>query len=117
MQNLNEVKWGTYIARAFANIFFFYYETNFFKNNISFFRYIDDIIVFNWDNFENISFSVYPKGLVLKNTNSTNFSAFLDLKINFATKNWVISVDNKRLDIILKLIIWLTGLLALAKKF
>ena len=61
-------------------------------------RDIDDIIVFNRDNFKNISLSIYPKELVLKNTNSTNFSSFLDLKINFASNNWLISVYNKKLD-------------------
>ena len=78
--------------------FLFYYDTNFMKHNINFFRYIDDIIVFNWDNFEDIFLSIYPKELVLKNTNSNNFSSFLDLKISFVNNNWLISVYDKRLD-------------------
>ena len=61
-------------------------------------RYIDNITVLHCDNFENISLFIYPKELVLKNTNSTNFCPFLDLKINFATNNWLISVYDKRLD-------------------
>ena len=86
-----KVMWGA------QNIFLFYYETNFINHNINFFRYIDDITSFNCDNFESISFSFYPKELVLKNTNSNNFTSFLDQKIHFATKNWVISVYDKRL--------------------
>ena len=93
---------GSSFSSAFANIFLFYHETNFIKHNINFFRYIDDIIVFNCDNFEDISLSIYLKELVLKNTNSTNFSAFLDLKINFANNNWLICVYDKRLDFIFK---------------
>ena len=51
---------GCSFFSSFANIFLFNYETNFY-HNINFFRYIDDIIVFNCDNFENISLSIYPK--------------------------------------------------------
>ena len=38
--------------------------------------------------------SIYPNDLVLKNTNSTKFGFFLDLKINFAN-NWLINVYDK----------------------
>ena len=34
----------------------------------------------------------------LKKTNSTNFSSFLDLKINFAANICLVSVHDKRLD-------------------
>ena len=44
-------------STAFANIFLFYYETNFINHNINFFRYIDDDIVLN---FDSISLSIYP---------------------------------------------------------
>ena len=93
---------GNSFSGAFANVFLLYYETNFIKHNINFFRYINDIIVFNCDKFEDISLSIYPKVLVLKNTNSTNFSSFLDLKINFANNNWLISIYDKRLDLKIK---------------
>ena len=89
---------GSSFSSAFANVFLFYYETNFIKHNINFFRYIDDIIVFNCDNFEDISLYIYRKELVLKKINSINFSSSLDLKINFANNNWFISVHDKRLD-------------------
>ena len=69
---------------------FFYYKTNLTYYNINFIRYIDAIIVFNCNNFENISLSIYPKELVLKNTNSTNFITFLDLKMNFLTNIYLI---------------------------
>ena len=67
---------GSSFSSAFVNAFLFYYETKFIKHNINFFRYIDDINVlweFNCENFEDISLSIYPKELVLKNTNSNNF--------------------------------------------
>ena len=81
---------GSSFSSAFGNIFLFSHKTNFIKHNINFFRYIDDIIVFNCDNFEDIFLSIYPKELVLKNTNSANFSSFLGLKINFANNNWLL---------------------------
>ena len=58
---------GNSFSSPFANIFLFYYETNFIKHNINIFRYIKDIIVFNCDNFKKISLSIYPKELALKN--------------------------------------------------
>ena len=90
------------IPSALPKIFLFYNEINFIKNNINFFRYLDNTVVLNCDSFENISFSIYPKELALKNTNSTNFRSFLDLKINFGTKKWLISVYDKRLDFYFK---------------
>ena len=63
--------------------------------NINFFRHIDDIIVFNFDNFENISLSIYSKELVLKNTDSTNFTSFLDLKTTFNANIWFIRAYDK----------------------
>ena len=91
---------GNSFSSAFANIFLFYCEIIFIKHNINLFWYTDNIIVFNSDNFENISLSIYPKELVLKNTISTNFSSFLNLKIYFANNNWLISVYDERLDFI-----------------
>ena len=76
---------------------------NFVKHNIIFFGYIDDIVTFDCDNFENSSLSVYPKKLILKNTTSTNFSSFLHLKINFATDNWLISIYDKTSDFNIKI--------------
>ena len=46
-----------------------------------------------------INLSIYPKELLLKNTNSTNFCSFLDLQINFANNNWLISVYDKILTL------------------
>ena len=76
----------------------FYCETNSINHNINLFICIEDIIVFNCDNFENISLAIYPKALVLKNTNSTNFIFFLGLKIHFPTNNWLTSAYDKRLN-------------------
>ena len=47
---------GNSFSSAFTTLFLFYYETNFINHNVTFFRYYDDIIVFNRDSFENISF-------------------------------------------------------------
>ena len=100
------------IPSALPKIFLFYNEINFIKNNINFFRYLDNTVVLNCDSFENISFSIYPKELALKNTNSTNFTFFLNLKIHFATNNCLISVYDKRLNFNFKV----NSFLALAKK-
>ena len=89
---------GCCYSSAFANIFLFYYETNFIKYKVNYFRYIDDIIVFNCDNFEDISLFINPKELVFKNTNSNNYCSFLDLKISFINNNYLINVYDKRLD-------------------
>ena len=88
---------GRSFSNAFDNVFLFYYETNLINHIINFFTYFDDIKVFKCDNFENISFSIYPEEIVLKNKSSSNFTSFLDLKINF-TNNWLTSAHDKRLD-------------------
>ena len=75
------------IPSALPKIFLFYNEINFIKNNINFFRYLDNTVVLNCDSFENISFSIYPKELALKNITSSSFISFLDLKINLDTYN------------------------------
>ena len=62
----NGVSKGNSFSSAFVNIFLFYNETKLINYNIIFFRYIDDIIVFNCDNFESISLSIYPKEIVKK---------------------------------------------------
>ena len=67
-------------------------------HNADFFRYINDIIVFNCDNFENISLSIYSKELIgKKNISSTNFTSFLNLKINLVTNIWIISTYDKKI--------------------
>ena len=71
------------------------------KNNVNFFRCIHDIIVFNCDNFENNSLSIYPTELDLNNNNMLiyiNFTVILYLKINFVSNDWLNSVYGKRLD-------------------
>ena len=49
----------TSFSNAFAYIFRYFYEKKF--NGIDFFRYIDDLIVFNCNNFEKISGEIYSK--------------------------------------------------------
>ena len=88
---------GSSFSSAFANIFLFYYVINSINHNINFFRYIDYIIVFNCENLRIFS-SLFIPGISYKNTNSINFSSFLNLKIHFPTYNWLISVYDKRLD-------------------
>ena len=55
---------GSSFFSNLANIFLFYYETNFINQNINFFKYIDDIVIFNCDSVENISLCIYPRELV-----------------------------------------------------
>ena len=55
---------GSSVSSVFANTFLFYYKTNFIKYNINFFRYMNDIIFFNYDILR--MFSIYPNELVLK---------------------------------------------------
>ena len=86
-------------SSAFANIFLFYYEAKQINCSINFFRCIDDIIVFNYDNFESISISIYLKELDLKNTNYISFTPFLDLKINLFNNIWLISVYDKKIEL------------------
>ena len=51
-----------------------------------------------WPLIVNISLNNHPKKLVLKSVILTNFTSFLDLKIDFIFNNWRISVYDKRLD-------------------
>ena len=91
---------GSDPAPFFANLFLFYYESEWLRNikktdqcrarkfgNI--FRFIDDLVAIN-DGLEfSKSYSeMYPTGLELKRENAnTNYASFLDLDINV--------IDNK----------------------
>lgn len=53
-------------STACANIFLHFYEKVF----IDLYRYIDDLIVFNSDDFEKIASKIYPRDLVLERIGS-----------------------------------------------
>ena len=78
------------------NVFLYFYENKF--NGVNFFHYIDDLIVFNCNNFEEISREVYPKGLTLNHTNTFDSILFLDLKTTVNIGSWFIDLYNKRND-------------------
>ena len=74
------------------------YSRTFLKKNyedFSFFRYIDDLSVFNSNNFEEISSKIYPDDLILKRTHAENISR-LDLKLKKNYNKWHIGLYNRR---------------------
>ena len=87
--------WGSDPAPFFANLFLYYYESNWIKsikkNDLirarrlcNIFRFIDDLSVINdAEEFENNFKHIYPKELELTKEN-VNYSevSFLDLNIN-----------------------------------
>ena len=57
---------GSSFSSVFDNVFLLNYETNLINHYMNFFRYINDIVVFNCDNFENISLTIYRKKISIK---------------------------------------------------
>ena len=68
---------GSTYSSAFVNVFLYLCQRSFVNYAINFFRYINDVLVFHSDKLEDISFSIYPKKLVLNHTNSGGFISFL----------------------------------------
>ena len=90
---------GCSYSSLFANIFLYYYERKFLINNkIKIFRYVDDILVYDCNNFEDISKEIYPKELVLKKTSKENTINFLDLNIKIENNSYLIGLYDKRLE-------------------
>ena len=56
--------------------FFFFWKTLL----ITFYRYTDDLIFFNWNNFTEFSNKIYLNDLILKSSDTENIS-FTDIKI------------------------------------
>ena len=83
-----------------ADLFLYYYEKTFTNNNnLHFFRYIDDIIIFSTDYTQCELPVTYPSYLSLtKNILTNNSINFLDLKIILKNKLLSIDIYDKRKD-------------------
>ena len=99
---------GTDCAPLLANLFLFYYEYKFMKDNLKSnfqiakqfsytFRYIDDLLTLNNPNFEQEIINIYPPQLELKKTTETeNSLSYLDLDLKIKDKKFSTSVYDKR---------------------
>lgn len=73
---------GAPCSNFLANIYLYYYEKSYKNDTVTIFRYIDDIIVFNFHDRTEYVLNFYPDYLVLKQTsNKHNEVNFLDLNI------------------------------------
>lgn len=90
---------GTNFSSTAANLFLFYYEYAFVLNHddkILALRYIDDLIVFNF-NFNDVMELVYPDFLKLTKTNTNDcFANYLDLSLLIKNNNILIDLYDKR---------------------
>lgn len=98
-KQIKGIPMGNSFSSAFANIFLHFYEFKYLnKYNINAFRYIDDLIIFDFENFEDL-FNIYPKGLKLNQTNNNKFKVnYLDLKIDISNNKTLIGIYDKRID-------------------
>lgn len=85
---------GTNFSSTAANLFLFFYEFNYtvnYNRKIKIFRYIDDILVINFD-FTLEYKKIYPNCLKLNKTNQSDFFVdFLDVSISI--QNSVLELD------------------------
>ena len=78
---------GTDCTPLLANLFLFYYEYKFIKEQLAktfshTFRYIDDLLMINNPKFEEEIKNIYPPQLELKKTTETNSRlSYLDLEL------------------------------------
>lgn len=91
------VPMGSSFSSIFADIYLHMYEKVYLNiNEVQGFRFIDDLILFNVENFDFI-FDIYPKELTLKKTNSLGQEAnYLDLDIKISNHNTLIGLYDKR---------------------
>ena len=93
---------GSSYCSSFANIYLYFFEIRAIKNfGVQAIRYIDDLCVFNGDNFDINWKDIYPNELKLKKTNSSCSKVnFLDLSIsiNEEINNFKIDIFDKRDD-------------------
>ena len=100
---------GTDCAPLLANMFLFYYEYKYIKELIRTnlhlamkfnytFRYIDDLLTLNNDEFEHEISNIYPTELELKKTTSATRLSYLDIEITIADKKYSTTVYDKRDD-------------------
>lgn len=101
---------GCNFSSQLANLFLHFYEKNFTLNVHNAFRYIDDFLIFDYNNFDILSLNIYPSELKLIKTNKNSLSTdFLDLFISIENDSISIDIFDKRdafkFDVI-KLIYW-----------
>lgn len=74
---------GSTYSSILANLFLHWFEKNYNLLNFTAFRFIDDIIIFNYEEFNNLWQEIYPKELILKKTNNSfsTSTQFLDINI------------------------------------
>ena len=95
-------------APLLANLFLFYYEYKFMKENLkqnsqvakifsNTFRYIDDLLTLNNPTFEQEISNIYPQQLELKRTTETDSRlSYLDLEVNISDRRFTTAVFDKR---------------------
>jgi hypothetical protein len=100
---INGIGMGTSYSSTAANLFLFFYESNYTAcNSFRFFpfRYIDDILIFNFDSdFNDTAINIYPNSLVLKKSSNLHldgFLDFLDLHFYFQENNLFCTLFDKR---------------------
>ena len=99
---------GTDCAPLLANLFLFFYENKYIKNQLKLsqkvavkfkhtLRYIDDLLTLNNPHFEQEIPNIYPSQLVLKKTTeATDKLSYLDMYIHIEGRQFFTSVFDKR---------------------
>ena len=99
---------GTDCAPLLANLFLFFYENKYIKNQLKLsqkvvvkfkhiLRYIDDLLTLNNPHFEQKIPNIYPSQLVLKKTTeATDKLSYLDMYIHIEGRRFFTSVFDKR---------------------
>ena len=99
---------GTDCAPLLANLFLFFYENKYIKNQLKLsqkvavkfkhtLRYIDDLLTLNNPHFEQEIPNIYPSQLVLKKTTeATDKLSYLDMYIRIEGRRFFTSVFDKR---------------------
>ena len=97
---------GTDCAPLLANLFLFFYENKYIKNQLNqkvavkfkhTLRYIDDLLTLNNPHFEQEIPNIYPSQLVLKKTTeATDKLSYLDMYIHIEGRRFFTSVFDKR---------------------
>lgn len=103
-QQINGIPMGNNFSTNICNIFLFLQEYRFVKSHVNlpidslFLRFIDDLLVINFNDFDILAKHIYPNELILNKTNNSNSSAnFLDLTLNInADKNITFKLFDKR---------------------
>ena len=101
LRQIKGIPMGNTFSSAFANLYLHYYENKYIEtsnNNFLAYRYIDDIIVFNYEEFENKVKDIYPEILILKKTSVHDNVNIFDLNIRVKEDGCLIGLYDKRMD-------------------